>query len=215
MFEQFCIENNIAEIGYSRVDYTTKAGTMLSHAVTVVLKLSDAVVDEIQGAPTFSYFHHYRTLNAAIDRIILSMSQWFELEGYKTMPVPASQTISDDHSAMFSHKKAAVLAGLGYIGKSALFISHKYGARVRLGTLLTDKAFDVPDFDYKDGCGDCDLCVKACPAMAISGRVYNPSMKREDFYDARACSNYMKDKFQHIGRGAVCGLCIACCPKAT
>ena len=43
----------------------------LPYAVSIVVKLSDYVVDEIDGAPTFAYFQHYRTVNAFIDRAIL------------------------------------------------------------------------------------------------------------------------------------------------
>ena len=35
---------------------------------------------------------------------------------------------------------------------------------------------------------------------------------REEMFDAQKCSEYMKRKFQHIGRGAVCGICMEVCP---
>ena len=53
----------------------------------------------------------------------------------------------------------------------------------------------------------------ACPAGAISGKEYAIGMAREDFFDAECCSNFMKKSFQMIGRGAVCGVCMATCQK--
>jgi hypothetical protein len=35
---------------------------------------------------------------------------------------------------------------------------------------------------------------------------------REEMFDAEKCSQYMKKHFQHIGRGAVCGICMEVCP---
>lgn len=49
--------------------------------------------------------------------------------------------------------------------------------------------------------------------MAIKNVAYCEGMRREDIFDARACSDYMKDKFKSIGRGAVCGVCMRVCPK--
>ena len=54
---------------------------------------------------------------------------------------------------------------------------------------------------------------KNCGAMAIKNVNYCEGMTREDIFDAKACSDYMKDKFKHIGRGAVCGVCMKVCPK--
>ena len=48
--------------------------------------------------------------------------------------------------------------------------------------------------------------------MAIKGHEWTPDSAREDIIDAKACSDYMKRAFQHIGRGAVCGICMRVCP---
>ena len=58
----------------------------------------------------------------------------------------------------------------------------------------------------------CDLCVKACPSGAISGKAFVPGVEREEIFNPALCSEYMKKKFQHIGRGAVCGICMKVCP---
>ena len=43
----------------------------LNYAVSIAVKLSDAVVNGITDAPTHSYFHHYRTVNTHIDNVLL------------------------------------------------------------------------------------------------------------------------------------------------
>ena len=184
-------------------------------AVSAVVKLSDGVVDEIQGAPTHSYFHHYRTVNFAIDQMILQAGMLLERRGYRYLPVAASQSINLDGNSPFqgrySHKKAACLAGLGTIGRSGLFLHRQFGPRVRLGTLFTDCPFPsapAPTLP-PDRCGGCRRCLEACPAGAI---LEGPVSAAAPRIDPASCSTHMKTAYQKIGRGAVCGVCMAVCP---
>ena len=208
--EQMILEEGIAEVGFSRFDETPYAG--LSTAITLVVRLLDPIIDGIEKTPTKDYFHHYRTVNAYIDRVALKACLFLQQKGYRAAPIPASQSVSE-YAGLFPHKAAAVRAGLGWIGKSDLFISYAQGVRVRLGTILTDYPAEIKEHPYHGECGDCMICVKACPAMAIRGVNYETGMKREEIYDAEACSHHMKQAYQAIGRGAVCGLCMRYCPK--
>ncbi len=189
----------------------------LPYTISFTVKLSDFVVDEIADAPTFAYFQHYRTANAFIDRLIFEIGTYIQQQGYRYLPVAASQSIPDGKGGLcglVSHKAAARQAGLGSIGKNDIFISKKYGPRIRLGTILTNMPFNtVVETENPDVCGSCNICVTKCPAMAIRGKVWQPGMAREEIIDAAACSAYMKNAFQHIGRGAVCGICMRYCPK--
>lgn len=182
----------------------------LNYAVSIVIKLSDAVIDGITDAPTHSYFHHYRTVNTHIDNVLLKLGMYVESKGYKYIPIAASQSING-MQGLFQHKTAARLAGLGGIGKSGLFISVKYGPRVRLGTLVTDMPFEVGAPFEKNICGECRKCVLACPAMAISNTPFSEETPMCGL-DRKMCSDFMKDKFKMIGRGAVCGICMRVCP---
>nr|HQH63187.1 4Fe-4S double cluster binding domain-containing protein [Clostridiales bacterium] len=186
------------------------------YAVSVVFRLSDAVIDEIGDGPTPTYYQHYRAVNALIDRTLLEAGLFLQREGYRYIPVAASQSINDaeqHYAGRYSHRKAACLAGLGTIGKNSCFIHRQYGCRVRLGTLLTDCPFEwLKGPATFDPCGGCVKCVEACPAKAISGKSWAPGMPREGFFDPAACSAYMKTASRDTGRGAVCGLCLAVCP---
>lgn len=51
----------------------------------------------------------------------------------------------------------------------------------------------------------------ACPSGAISGKEWHIGITREEIFSAETCSQYMKKQFQHIGRGAVCGICMKVC----
>lgn len=206
-------ENGVSDVGFSKLPDGPFGEN--SYALTVVINLSNAVVDEIDGEPTHTYFHHYRTVNAFIDSICLRAGLMLQSAGYRYIPVGASQSINKDgwnYKGRYSHKKAATLAGLGGIGKNSLFLHNKFGANVRLGTVMTDCPFEIQAKEYVSPCTQCDACVKACPSGAISGKLWQPGMEREEVFNPQKCSEYMKKEFKHIGRGAVCGVCMSVCP---
>ena len=188
------------EVGFFNDDFKG-----YSNGISFYVKMSYDILKEIDEKPTYTYFHHYRTVNALIDQIALKIGIWLDKKGYSYFSVPASQTVNghDSYEGIYSHKKGAVLSGLGYVGKSGLFISSKHGSMIRLGTVFTNLQLKAENNILERECGDCNICIKKCPALALG----------EEGIDRKACSDYMKKAFQHIGRGSVCGICIKNCPK--
>ncbi len=214
-------------MGYAQFATPVSVGHFsYKYGVSVAVRLSDAIVDEISERPTHTYYHHYRTVNNLIDLITLRGSLYIEDCGYRAFAVPASQSINEEgpgkdgkkeykeYRGIFPHKTAAVLAGLGWIGKSGLFISNRFGPRVRLGTILTDA--QLPALPQAgDNCGNCVECVKACPAGALKGNSWYQGIDRDLIVDAKRCSDHMKSAYRNIGRGHVCGICIKVCPHGS
>ncbi|MBR2441562.1 MAG: epoxyqueuosine reductase [Clostridia bacterium] len=185
----------------------------LKYALSVGVKLSDAVLKTIESAPSFVYFQHYRTANTRLDQIAFTLAREIEKAGFLAMPIAASQSLgkNNPYNGVLPHKTAAVLSGLGFVGKSGLFLSKDYGSKVRLATVLTDMPLTSVYPVIENGCGNCTACQTACPAGAIYGAL--PTADGERNFDAEKCSRYMKEHFQDIGRGSVCGICIKVCPK--
>lgn len=184
------------------------------YAITIVRKLATAVTDTIQGAPTMIYFQHYRMTNTKLDLLALDAISFIEKQGYLALPIAASQSTPDEkeeYKGVFPHKTGAVKSGLGFIGKSGVLITEKYGSFVRLATVLTDMPLEPSGEVHYSKCGACTLCRDACPAHAITGEEYIPGHARKEIFDAKKCSDHMKT-YKHIGRGAVCGICMSVCP---
>ncbi len=208
---EFLLSKGVSDVGYSYVEDSNTGD--LKYAVSLVVRLSDAIIDEITDEPTATYFNHYRSVNAFIDRCLLEAGLFLQERGYKYITVAASQSMPGTHyNGRYSHKKTARLAGLGGIGKNSLFIHKKYGTRVRLGTLFTDCELKGEGELKENLCLGCDKCVKACPSGAISGKEFSVGVEREDIFNPQLCSDYMKKQFHHIGRGVVCGICMKVCP---
>jgi epoxyqueuosine reductase len=211
--KQFLLNIGVADVGFTYIEDGDFGDCKF--AVSIVVKLSDAVIEEVDLAPTHTYFNHYRTVNAFIDRVLLEAGMFLERAGYRYIPVAASQSINDrgwNFNGRYSHKKVACMAGLGNVGKNSLFLHKTYGARVRLGTLMTNCPFEVEKHETISPCKNCRLCVDACPAKAITGAEWTPNATRDELFIPERCSEYMKTAFKDIGRGAVCGVCIAVCP---
>jgi len=63
-------------------------------------------------------------------------------------------------------REVAYRAGLGFFGKNAALIHPEYGSFIAIGEILTDISL-LSDQPLNDGCGECTLCIQACPAQAI------------------------------------------------
>jgi len=63
-------------------------------------------------------------------------------------------------------REAAARSGVGFYGKNTLLITRRHGSWVVLGTLVTDVELEpTPPLDLD--CGDCRLCIDACPTGAL------------------------------------------------
>ena len=63
-------------------------------------------------------------------------------------------------------REAAARSGVGFYGKNTMLITRRHGSWVVLGTLVTDVELEAtPPLDAD--CGDCRLCVDACPTGAL------------------------------------------------
>ncbi|MHB1126093.1 MAG: 4Fe-4S binding protein [Bacillota bacterium] len=67
----------------------------------------------------------------------------------------------------FSHRYAAVAAGLGSFGWSSNVITPEYGARVLFSSILTDAVLEADPLLEKNPCDRCKLCAHACQAGYI------------------------------------------------
>jgi epoxyqueuosine reductase len=152
------------------------------------------------------------------NRLLINMAnelaQWLSEEfDVKVKPLPYKV----EKGGIFL-KDAAVLAGLGIIGKNNLLITPEYGPRVRLRGLLIDLDLTpTGPIDYSP-CETCDmLCRAACPQNALE----------EDTYSRTSCSKQMKEdiankeifeKSQNVDSISMCiRYCRACelaCPVA-
>lgn len=186
-------------------------------AISMGVGLLHSIVDQLprraERAVAVEYQSHaYDVINLRLDAMASRMASRLQAAGYAALPVPASQRVDAERiCSFFSHKLAAHLAGLGWIGRSCLLITPEAGPRVRWTTVLTDAPLRSTGKMMDPLCGDCQKCVEICPMQAFTGRIFRPDEPREARFDAARCDQYLKELEKNTGLH-VCGMCLYVCP---
>lgn len=176
----------------------------LPMAVVIGLRVSRAVLSTLEDGPNLLYFHHYRQINAQLDRAATAIAAEIERQGASALPVPASQVVDWERmTGQVSHKAIARLAGLGWRGRNNLLVTPQLGAQVRLATILTDFPL-IADQVMEADCGSCRRCIAVCPAKAI-GETFAA-------FNLTACYEKLNEfrKTRRIQQH-VCGVCVKAC----
>ncbi|MBU3216064.1 epoxyqueuosine reductase [Clostridium estertheticum] len=91
------------------------------------------------------------------------------------------------------HKKIAILAGLGWIGKSNLLVTKEYGSALCMCTILTNAPLPIENRSIiMPKCGECTVCKDICPTSAIHGSTWEPDMNRDFIVDVYHCAGCLK-----------------------
>ena len=108
--------------------------------------------------------------NARLISVFSKLADWLEKEK-KIEYIKLAYHI--EHGGVFM-KDAAVLGGLGCIGKNNMLVTPQFGPRIRLRVMLLEE--DLPSagiLDF-DPCHDCkEYCRKACPQKAFDKKIYS------------------------------------------
>jgi epoxyqueuosine reductase len=106
----------------------------------------------------------------------------------------------------------AAESGIGWQGKSTMFLSRRLGTWFFLGTILTTLSIEA-DSPARNHCGSCNRCIDACPTGAITGPYQ---------LDSRRCISYLtienKGSIPLEYRAAIgdriygCDDCLEACP---
>lgn len=204
----------------AQAEIVRQGGRLLAgfpRAVSLMHRLQDTLVDPLPAhhrAPATARlydFHVYKVVNARLDDVAELVAGALQRAGYQALPAPTSVSVdAEGYQGVVSHKLAAHLAGLGWIGRSCLLVTPDAGPRVRLVTVLTDAPLPA-DAPGGWSCGSCHICVKACPAGAFTGRAFDPGEPIAHRMDVRACDRYRQGAKQVTGV-SICGVCVAVCP---
>ena len=181
-------------------------------AISILMRLDPLVVRGLTHGPTHDYHQEYLRVNVALDDATGTLVDVLAVHGHAAERVQATYDGANG-SAIFPHKTAATSAGLGWIGKTALFVSPQFGPAVRLATVFTDLELPAGEPVTESACGDCRACVDACPAGCGRDVLWRPGMARELLFDAGACRHHMS-LFTSV-EAEICGICIAACPYSS
>jgi epoxyqueuosine reductase len=198
-------------------------GSSFQFGIVIGKQLDQNIIDSIANGPTLEYFEYYKAVNEKLSVLIHKIGDQLMEQGFACKIVEHSMNEIDVSGenykltlrAPVSHKMIGTRAGLGWIGKTDLFVSKKFGPRLRLVSLLTDYPLEISGSPIdKSRCGKCDVCVVNCPAHAATGKLWDVYTDRDAFFDAQKCRNKCKEltKARLNLDSATCGICVSVCP---
>ncbi len=164
--------------GRRPTDYLPNARSV----VVAAIKIPDAAVDvaghyEEPGKTLGPYmWYGYVIANWNLSSAASRLVKFLESKGFKGLPFPPTGLLYKyGNVADFSHRHAAVAAGLGEFGFSGLLLTPQFGPRQRVVSIITDAPLKAspmhegPKLCRPDNCGY--ACIKACPTTAMKGKV--------------------------------------------
>jgi epoxyqueuosine reductase len=146
--------------------------------------------------PRYTWYDAYAELREKLDRL------GQRLGGSYRVLVDENQHVD---------REAAARSGVGFYGKNTMLITRRFGSWVVLGTLVSDAPIEATSPLELD-CGDCRLCIDACPTDALD----EPGV-----LDANRCLSYWTQApaavpepyREHLGAQVYgCDVCQDVCP---
>ncbi|MDY0236495.1 MAG: tRNA epoxyqueuosine(34) reductase QueG [Gudongella sp.] len=145
---------------------------------------------------------YHRVLTEHMKRLVDELEETIEFE---------SMIFTD--TGPLVDRELAYRAGIGYYGKNCSLINPKYGSFFFIGYILTNLDIAENDILLQNQCGDCELCLKACPTNALLG---------SGKLDTKRCISYLTQTKKPIKEELArkmgikiygCDTCQLVCPK--
>ena len=181
----------------------------LPWAISYLYRVEPSTLVGLDRGPTAAYFREYQRINGCLVKTGEGLVCLLQAAGRRAQFVDDDAPDGSDDPPIFASKTAATRAGLGWIGKTALLVTPEWGPAVRLGTVFTDAVLTAGEPVEDARCGNCRVCVDACPAGAGRDVHWRPGMALELMFDAAACDRYQQ---RYPEFDTICGTCTWACP---
>ena len=142
--KEYLQNNGATEVGFADItNFSPKEG--LNSGVIFYITYPKEIIRAMENAPTLEYVLELVDLNTRLDALGMLCEEYLIDKGYDAYAQTKKRLGTDFgefNSFELPHKTIATRAGLGWIGKSALFTTLKYGSALRLSSVLTNAPLD-------------------------------------------------------------------------
>jgi len=140
----------------------------------LVVEPEGAILKYLAKEDSSEYRGHFYENIQTLGRVGLAVAETLHRKGFRAQALSPNGVYESGSSLVtglvppFSHRYAAVAAGLGAIGWSGNVMTPEYGSRVYLSSVITDAELE-PDRPLEENpCDRCNICLKACPGVFMS-----------------------------------------------
>ena len=208
--KEYLTEIGASKVGFADVDGLASEFTDLPNGISIVLKIPKRAMKYVEEEDYESYWSCFHSQIDKLTEISLKGEKYIKNLGYNAFALTIDRNECDMKKllSILPYKTIATKSGMGWIGRSALFVTPEYGSAVALGGILTDMPLElgVPITDSQ--CDDCENCQNACPVDAINPQKWNDRLNREDIIDIETCREYIVDQYKN---GLGCTKCMCEC----
>jgi epoxyqueuosine reductase QueG len=209
-FQKYLQKLGVDKIGFADVDGIAKDFVDLPNGISLVLKLPKKAMEYVNDEDYKAYWKCFHGKVAELTDIALKGEEYIKNLGYDAFALTMTRNECDMEKllSILPYKTIATKSGLGWIGRSALFVTPEYGSAVVLGAILTDMPLDFGKPVTDSQCDECTNCQEACPVDAINPQKWNDRLNREDIIDIDSCFEYIMDQYR---AGLGCTKCMSEC----
>lgn len=195
------------------IDLMEQSVSVISYFVPFTKPVADAPKSSDEVSPVWS--EAYEDINAYFDVIGDAVVALLDALGFESQKIRATHTYDPVVlQSLWSHRSAAVIAGLAAFGANRMAVTEK-GSAGRFCTVLTAAKLESKKPPVEDKClyhkdGSCGLCFAACPVKALTA----------DGFEKFTCHDELLRNQYHIKKTVgrvdsdVCGKCLSVCPLA-
>lgn len=208
--QKYLQELGADKIGFADIDGIANDFIDLPNGISLVLKLPKKAMKYVNDEDYEAYWKCFHEKVAALSEIALKGEEYIKNLGYDAFALTMTRNECDMKKllSILPYKTIATKSGLGWIGRSALFVTPEYGSAVVLGAILTDMPLEFGEPVTDSSCDECTNCQDACPVDAINPQKWNDRLNREDIIDIEACFEYIMDQYK---AGLGCTKCMSEC----
>lgn len=155
--KEYLLGLGVSKVGYADVDGLASELIDLPNGINLVLKLPKYAMQLVNNEEYESYWRCFHAKVAELSEIAIKGEEYIKNLGYDAFALTMTRNECDMKKllSILPYKTIATKSGLGWIGRSALFVTPEYGSAVVLGAILTDMPLEFGEPVTDSSCEDC------------------------------------------------------------
>ena len=213
--EEFLKSKGAEVAGFASLEGIKNVPKEYPNSILIGIPIEKEALKTIYTDDQSKYVESMKSLALKLNDIVLEGEDYIkENMNYNALAMSRERVAKDFEglASKIPHKTTGTRSGLGWIGRCALLISPKYGAALRLSTILTDMPIKTGTPIDDSLCDDCTECQDVCPVDAINEVKWDSKKERDEYFNAEKCFEFIKKEMQRTHGKSLCAKCGLACP---